>query len=397
MGNERHWVGTWAATPAPSEVGVGFNNHTLRLNPRISIGGDTLQVRISNAYGARKLDIGAAYIGIRESGPAVVAGSERKLTFNGSDKATIAAGALMVSDPVKLEVKPLADLLGRPGEEARVLADRRVRLGGVCGATATTLCGIPFAVGFLLPAGLLLRMAIGEGGAQFGARFVQLAANSVTLAALTSALLVALALLMAYNARLHPGLFSVNLNRLAGLGYAVPGLVIAVGVPLTVVTLPFVPPFGVLGVIVAYILVLAAAFWRTASNLDAHTRAGAELVVHVLGKQARTGDTGMFEVVRGMLPGLGTIVPLQVEQGSEAAGKTLGELNLRGRSGATVVAVSRGNQQNPAPTARTRLEPGDLVALTGNERAVGLAAALLRATDTSSPRSGTDASARPDG
>jgi iron(III) transport system permease protein len=76
---------------------------------------------------------------------------------------------------------------------------------------------------------LLLRMAVGEGDAQFGTRFLQLAANSVTLAALTSALLVVLALLMAYNARLHPGIFSVNLNRVAALGYAVPGLVIAVG------------------------------------------------------------------------------------------------------------------------------------------------------------------------
>jgi iron(III) transport system permease protein len=108
-------------------------------------------------------------------------------------------------------------------------APSRQRLRGLPAAAATTLCAIPFTAGFLLPAALLLRMAVGEGDAQFGARFVQLAANSVTLAALTSALLVVLALFMAYNARLHPGLLSVNLNRVAGLGYAVPGLVIAVG------------------------------------------------------------------------------------------------------------------------------------------------------------------------
>jgi iron(III) transport system permease protein len=111
----------------------------------------------------------------------------------------------------------------------RTRAPSRQRLKGLRAAAATTLCAVPVIVGFLLPAALLLRMAVGGGDAQFGARFVQLAANSVTLAALTSALLVVLALLMAYNARLHPGLFSVNLNRLAGLGYAVPGLVIAVG------------------------------------------------------------------------------------------------------------------------------------------------------------------------
>jgi len=111
----------------------------------------------------------------------------------------------------------------------RTRAPSRQRLAGLPAAAATTVCAVPFVLGFLLPAGLLLRMAVGEGDAQLGPRFLQLAANSVTLAALTSALLVVLALLMAYNARLHPGVFSVNLNRVTGLGYAVPGLVIAVG------------------------------------------------------------------------------------------------------------------------------------------------------------------------
>ena len=60
MDQNRHWVGTWATAPAPSEAGVGFNNHTLRLNPRVSLGGDTLRVRVSNAYGTGKLAIGAA-------------------------------------------------------------------------------------------------------------------------------------------------------------------------------------------------------------------------------------------------------------------------------------------------------------------------------------------------
>lgn len=106
----------------------------------------------------------------------------------------------------------------------------RQRLSGGSAFAAATTCAIPLALGFLLPAGLLLRMAIGEGDARFGTHFVQLTMNSLMLAAITSALLVAFALMMAYNARLHPGLFSVNLNRVAGLGYAVPGLVIAVGV-----------------------------------------------------------------------------------------------------------------------------------------------------------------------
>jgi monovalent cation:H+ antiporter-2, CPA2 family len=175
------------------------------------------------------------------------------------------------------------------------------------------------------------------------------------------------------------------------------GMVVALAVPITLLTLPFVPPFGILGVIAVYLLVLGVGFWRTATDLDKHTRAGAELVVHVLAKQGHSGDTGTFEVVRGMLPGLGTIVPLEVGKGSEAAGKSLGELNMRGRTGATVVALSRDGERTALPSAATRLQAGDMLALTGSGSAIGLAAGLLRATDTSSPPSGTDATAPPGG
>jgi len=110
MDNNKHWVGTWTASPAPSEAGLGINNQTLRMNPRVSIGGDTLRVRVSNAYGNAKLVVGSAYVGIRDQGSAIVPGSERKLTFGGADSAVAAAGALLISDSVKLDVAPLADL-----------------------------------------------------------------------------------------------------------------------------------------------------------------------------------------------------------------------------------------------------------------------------------------------
>ena len=109
MRDTTHWVGTWTAAPAPAE-GVAFSNHTLRMITRVSIGGSTLRVRISNAYGVRPLAIGAASVGVRSGGPGVVAGSNRRLTFGGEAGATIAAGALIVSDPVELKVAPLADL-----------------------------------------------------------------------------------------------------------------------------------------------------------------------------------------------------------------------------------------------------------------------------------------------
>jgi lysophospholipase L1-like esterase len=119
MQNGKHWVGSWAAAPAPAEGVVGFNNHTLRMMPRLSLGGGTVRVRISNAYGARPLVIGAARIALRDKGPGIVPGSDRKLTFGGSGGGVIAAGALIVSDPVELNAPPLADVavsLHLPGE-----------------------------------------------------------------------------------------------------------------------------------------------------------------------------------------------------------------------------------------------------------------------------------------
>jgi len=119
MPSDKRWVGTWAAAPAPAEGIVGFNNQTIRLNPRLSIGGERLRVRISNAYGNRPLLIGGATMALRDNGPAIVVGSSRKLRFGGRDSTAIAAGAVQYSDAVDLSVPPLGDLavsLHLPGE-----------------------------------------------------------------------------------------------------------------------------------------------------------------------------------------------------------------------------------------------------------------------------------------
>ena len=105
----KHWVGTWTAAPAPAE-GAAFSNQTLRMNVRASLGGDTLRVRLSNAHGSRPLAVGAVRIGLRDSGPNIVPASDRRLTFGGAETAIIAAGALLMSDPVSLPFPPLGDL-----------------------------------------------------------------------------------------------------------------------------------------------------------------------------------------------------------------------------------------------------------------------------------------------
>lgn len=104
------------------------------------------------------------------------------------------------------------------------------RLTGLRAALATLACALPLLIGFLLPGGILLQMAIEVGDSQLGPRFIGLALNSFTVAAITAVLAVLLALLMAYSLRLHPNRLGLLANRVASMGYAVPGTVIAVGV-----------------------------------------------------------------------------------------------------------------------------------------------------------------------
>jgi iron(III) transport system permease protein len=110
-------------------------------------------------------------------------------------------------------------------------------LRGARAAIAMFICTLPLMLGFLLPVLALAHMAWQSGDAQFGSRYIELLFNTVTLASITAVLGVVLALSAAYAARLNPSFISVTANRVAGLGYAVPGAVIAVGVLIPVTRL----------------------------------------------------------------------------------------------------------------------------------------------------------------
>ncbi len=153
------------------------------------------------------------------------------------------------------------------------------------------------------------------------------------------------------------------------------GIVLVTGAPLVAITQPFIPGLAGLALLLTVLLVLGVAFWRSANDLLGHLRAGAEVVVASLAKQSRA--TGQFEVVREMLPGLGDFEPVLISERSSSGGKSLGELNLRGHTGATVVGLLRGDERIAFPEATTRLRAGDLVALTGSHEAIAAARRIL--------------------
>jgi lysophospholipase L1-like esterase len=87
-----------------------FHNETLRLIVHVSAGGEQVRVRISNTFGAEPLVIGAAHVAQGGKNAAIVAGTDRALTFGGRASFSVPPGALVVSDPVALHVAPLSDL-----------------------------------------------------------------------------------------------------------------------------------------------------------------------------------------------------------------------------------------------------------------------------------------------
>ena len=127
--------------------------------------------------------------------------------------------------------------------------------------------------------------------------------------------------------------------------------------PLIAVTQPFLSAWPVAIVVGALLLLLAVGFWRSASNLQGHVRAGAELIVDVIARQGVDKDEHSLEVVQEMLPGLGTIVPFHVEPTCAGIGLSLGDLNLRGLTGVTVVALIRGTHRLVFPKA-DEVHPG---------------------------------------
>jgi lysophospholipase L1-like esterase len=108
----RQWIGTWATAPQPPEPGhvKGFRNQSLRLIVHISTGGTRVRIKISNTFGDHPLVIGSAHIARRTEVADIDPNSDRILTFEGKSSTIVAAGSMIVSDPVALEAPALSDL-----------------------------------------------------------------------------------------------------------------------------------------------------------------------------------------------------------------------------------------------------------------------------------------------
>jgi lysophospholipase L1-like esterase len=96
--------------PQPANVPPTLSDQTVRMIVRTSIGGESVRVSLSNRMGAEPLEIGAARIAVHRGGGSIDPATDRPLQFGGRATIVVPPGALVVSDPVRLDVAPLSDL-----------------------------------------------------------------------------------------------------------------------------------------------------------------------------------------------------------------------------------------------------------------------------------------------
>ena len=107
------WIFTWACAPQLCEVknlppSPGFDDCTLRQFVRVSIGGKTLRLRLTNEFGDAPLTILGVRVALGAEGSAIDSATDQALKFGGQATVVIPAGSQMLSDPLDFPLAPLA-------------------------------------------------------------------------------------------------------------------------------------------------------------------------------------------------------------------------------------------------------------------------------------------------
>ena len=143
---------------------------------------------------------------------------------------------------------------------------RRYRLNATGSILAILCCLLPLAFGFIVPLSRLCFWASATYEKIFDSTFVKLVTNSLTLAACASLLIVALATVLAFVGRYYRSAGVHASNRLAILGYSVPGAVVAMGILLVAgqlnMTFDILLTGSFLTLIFAYLIRFLAVAWQ---------------------------------------------------------------------------------------------------------------------------------------
>ncbi|MFN7641555.1 MAG: ABC transporter permease [Burkholderiales bacterium] len=217
------------------------------------------------------------------------------------DRAAAARLALVLLAAVLLLVWVERRQRGRMAFHSRAARPARVRrLHGVAAWGATLLCLLPVLAGFVLPVLLLLRAAAGQG-VWLDVRLAQWASNTALLSGLAVAVVVPLALALAYAVRLAQTRWMTAFATVAGAGYAVPGIVLGVGLLAVVGAVDRAWAWGagtgllLGGTAVAVVYAYCVRFFAVAQH---GLEASLKRINPSMDASARTLGAGQFEMLR---------------------------------------------------------------------------------------------------
>jgi iron(III) transport system permease protein len=188
------------------------------------------------------------------------------------------------------------------GARAGSMDARPLVLQGGAKWLAWGLCGLPVLMGFVLPVLFMLRPLLADWSVLSWGQFLGWAMNSLRLGFISALLAVGLALLLAFNLRRRPDAPTRLVVQLVGLGYAVPGAVIVVGLLLPVGWLQTVAPqtsvgylltATSLGLIWAYLVRFCAVALQSVQSGYARIPVSFDDSARMLG----TGDLGLLRRV----------------------------------------------------------------------------------------------------
>jgi CPA2 family monovalent cation:H+ antiporter-2 len=159
-------------------------------------------------------------------------------------------------------------------------------------------------------------------------------------------------------------------------------IVLLVGLPLLAVTQPFISGPGAALLLVFTLAMFAVLVLRRVTSLQGEVRAGTQLIVATLASGSIVPDnpdelSSVGPDVQRFLADLGEPKPVRLDPQHAAVGKTLVALDVRGATGATVLAIAREAEGAIVPTGREILKVDDVLVLAGTQRAVDDARRLL--------------------
>ena len=105
------WVGTWTTAPQLVEPhnmppAPGLTDNTIRQIVRVSVGGEEVRLRFSNAFSKSPVEMKLAAIAQVSEGGSIDVSSQKLLKFNKNESVKMTPGGEVFSDPFKFNLKP---------------------------------------------------------------------------------------------------------------------------------------------------------------------------------------------------------------------------------------------------------------------------------------------------